>query len=217
MSLVANAWYHMALAVNTSGWLALVINGTEILVHELLWDPAPTQSPLTSSTDATAIGRGAPTWQNGGVHGKQIQDACFEVDELRFWTECRTVSDIVENMHTGCRVLAAAVTGQTLVACYSFDEPGDGGLDDFFPDAGSPHRSWCVNMDDRGELRLDSEDVSHDWSSIEMWGYCSSKPRLPGAGFHYSEVAIEATNAHRLEGTAAVLQHYPGCGDVPLR
>ena len=50
-----------------------------------------------------------------------------------------------------------------------------------------------------------------------MWGYCASKPRLPGAGFDYSEAAMEEAAARRLEGTADVLVHYPGCGDVPLR
>jgi hypothetical protein len=71
-------------------------------------------------------------------------------------------------------------------------------------------------MDDAGELRLD-DLTSYDWSAIDMWGYCASKPRLPGVGFDYSEAAMEEAAARRLEGTADVLVHYPGCGDVPLR
>jgi len=49
-----------------------------------------------------------------------------------------------------------------------------------------------------------------------MWGYCTLKPRLPGVGYDYIESAMEAANAHRLQGTVAVLQHYPGCGEIPL-
>jgi hypothetical protein len=73
-----------------------------------------------------------------------------------------------------------------------------------------------VNIDDGGKLRLDDGDHP-SWSANDMWGHCSSKPRLPGAGFDYSESAMEEAVARRLEDTAAVLEHYPGCGDVPLR
>ena len=50
-----------------------------------------------------------------------------------------------------------------------------------------------------------------------MWGYCASKPRLPGAGYDYNESDMEAANARRLAGTVAVLEYYPACGDLPLR
>jgi len=46
--------------------------------------------------------------------------------------------------------------------------------------------------------------------------FCLLKPRLPDAGYAYSEAAIEDANAHQLAGTVAVLQHYPGCKDFPL-
>ena len=71
-------------------------------------------------------------------------------------------------------------------------------------------------MDDGGKLRLDTSNT-YDWSANDMWGDCSSKPRLPGAGFDFNEATIEEAASRRLEGTAAVLEHYPGCGDVPLR
>ena len=74
-----------------------------------------------------------------------------------------------------------------------------------------------MNIDDDGELNLDGAYQEYDWSLNDMWGYCTSKPRLPGAGFDYDEAAMEKAAARRLESTAAVLSHYPGCGDVPLR
>jgi hypothetical protein len=225
--LVTNAWHHVALSVTASGSLSLVINGTQHLAQQLPWSPPPTQNPLTRGTDATAIGRGAPAWQNGGNFGQ----ACLEVDELRFWTVPRTVFDIANTMSTGCLTVASAAPAQ-LAACYSFDAAGDaaagGNIGPLFPDAsryqipastaahGPPHLPWCVNMDDGGQLRLDRENTL-DWSANDMWGHCSSKPRLPGAGFDYSEAAMEEAAARRLEGTAAVLELYPGCGDVPLR
>ena len=147
------------------------------------------------------------------------------MDELRFWTEARTASDIGATMTAGCQAVAAGAAGHALAACYSFDAAGGTSS---FTDAsqnqipaltaahGSPHKPWCVNMDDAGELRLDTS-IYYDWSENDMWGYCASKPRLPGAGFDYSEAAMEEAAARRLEGTADVLVHYPGCGDVPLR
>jgi hypothetical protein len=226
--LVAGAWHHVALSVTASGSLSLVINGTQQLAQQLPWSPLPSQNPLTRGTDATAIGRGAPVWQNGGNFGQ----ACLEVDELRFWTAPRTASDIASTMRAGCVAVASSAPAQ-LAACYSFDAAGDatggGNLGPFFPDAsqnqipastaahGPPHLPWCMNMDDGGKLKLDYGDF-FDWSDAnDMWGHCSSKPRLPGAGFDYSEAAMEEAAARRLEGTAAVLELYPGCGDVPLR
>ena len=222
--LVVDAWHHVALSMTASGSLSLIINGTHQLAQQLPWIPAPTHNPLTSGTHATAIGRGAPAWQNGN-----LGQACLEVDELRFWTESRKASDIVDTMNAGCQSVAVAASAR-LAACYSFDAVGnaDGGgkLGHFFPDAsqnqipaftaahGSTHLQWCVNMDDEGKLMLDSDSTP---STYNMWGYCTSAPRLPGAGFDYSEAAIEQAAAHRLENTAAVLEHYPGCGDVPLR
>ena len=226
--LVPNAWHHVALSVAASGHLSIVINGTQQLDQQLPWDPAPTQNPLTSGSDATSIGRGAPAWQGSGDFGK----ACLELDELRFWTVSRTASDTVETMNAGCLAVAANALPE-LAACYSFDAVGnankDGKLGHFFPDAsqnqipaftaahGSPHLPWCVNIDDDGELNLDGAYQEYDWSLNDMWGYCTSKPRLPGAGFDYDEAAMEKAAARRLESTAAVLSHYPGCGDVPLR
>jgi hypothetical protein len=180
--------------------LSLIINGTHQLAQQLPWIPAPTHNPLTSGTHATAIGRGAPAWQNGN-----LGQACLEVDELRFWTESRKASDIVDTMNAGCQSVAVAASAR-LAACYSFDAVGnaDGGgkLGHFFPDAsqnqipaftaahGSTHLPWCVNMDDAGKLRLDTS-ITYDWSANDMWGYCTSKPRLPGAGFVFHEAAIE--------------------------
>ena len=219
--LTGDVWHHIALSVTASGYLSLVINGTQQLTQQLPWDPAPVQNLLTRGTDTTAIGRGAPTWQDGG----DFAHACLEVDELRFWTKARTASDISDTMNVGCQSVAAAAAGHALTACYSFDAAGSTSS---FVDAsqnqipaltaahGSPHKPWCVNMDDAGELRLDLS-TSYDWSENAMWGYCASKPRLPGAGVDYSEAAMEEAAARRLEGTADVLVHYPGCGDVPLR
>jgi hypothetical protein len=227
--LVASAWHHVALSVTASGSLMIVINGTQQLAQQLPWSPPPAQNLLTRGTDATAIGRGAPAWQNGGNFGQ----ACLEVDELRFWTAPRMASDIANTMRLGCLAVASGSSAQQLAACYSFDaagnEDGDGNLAPFFPDAsqnkvpastaahGPLHLPWCVNMDDGGKLRLDDDFTAFDWSANDMWGHCSSKPRLPGAGFDYSEAAMEEAAVRRLEGTASVLELYPGCGDVPLR
>jgi len=225
--LADNAWHHIALSVKETGRLSLIINGTQQLDQILTWDPTPTQSPLTRGKDATAIGRGAPVWQNGGDFGH----ACIVVDELRFWTASRTASDVSNDMYMGCQAVAATAAGHTLAACYSFDKTrvvdGGGESGNFFPDAsqnqisafianGSSHLPWCVNVDDGGDLKVGPSPVV-DWSANKMWGFCTSKPFLPGAGFDYSEAAIEVAAARRLEGTAAVLELYPGCGDVPLR
>jgi len=74
-----------------------------------------------------------------------------------------------------------------------------------------------MNMDDDGELSLDISTETYDRSGTKMWGYCTSKPRLPGAGYAYNEAVMEAANAHRLAGTVTVLELYPGCGDLQLR
>ena len=234
--LAVNVWHHIALSATANGSLSFVINGTQQLA-QLTWDPVPTQSPLTSGTDdSTAIGRGAPTWQKGGDFGY----AGLEVDELRFWNEARTVSEIASVMHMGCQDIAAVDSGQKLAACYSFDAKGatNGGENGaFFPDASknqipaftaapdAPYLPWCMNMDDDGEVRLEDQLDSgsgghynyYDWSENDMWGYCKTKPRLPGAGFDYDEAAMEEAAALRFEGTADVLENYPGCGEIILR
>jgi len=144
------------------------------------------------------------------------------------------VKNISAHVFEGCPSFAEA--NAQLAACYHFDEVATyAGLHNVFADASSnhipdvaaahssPYLLWCVNVDDEGQLRLDNMiypayDARYlDWSATKMWGYCASKPRLQGAGFDYSEAAMEAANAHRLAGTADVLAHYLGCSSVPLQ
>jgi len=225
IGLQAGVWHHISLTVSASGLAAILINGTQQNAHQLPWDPFPTQNMLSVGEHATAIGRGSPAWQDGG----DFLYACIAVDELRFWTSERSTANIISNMYVGCHSLDVGNATAQLAACYDFDIVSSAaGFDDFFADASpnnipavaaahsSPYLPWCVNLDDGGELKLDDSE-SYDWSAKEMWGYCSSKPRLPGAGYAYTESAMEAVNAHRLAGTVAVLEHYPGCGDFPLR
>jgi len=207
-----------------------LINGTQQHADELPWDTLPTLNALSAGKHATAIGRGSPAWQDGGEFANfdvgYYDDACIAVDELRFWTSERSATQVSSNMYLGCIDLVDA--SAQLAGCYSFDQVSNAvGLEDSFADAspnqipafaaarGSPYQPWCVNEDDDGKLKLDIDMTSY--GSPEMWGYCTLKPRLPGAGYDYSETAMEAANAHRLAGTVAVLQHYPGCGKIPLQ
>lgn len=170
-SLQANFWHHLSLTVSKRGLAALWVNGTQQHAHQLLWDPLPSQNAMLVGTHATAIGRGSPAWQDGGDFGY----ACLAVDELRFWTSERSAINISSSMYASC----AAIADGQLAACYNFDQVSSAaGLDDFFADSspnkissvvaahGSPYRPWCVNIDDDGQLKLDTEKTASPGKSI---------------------------------------------------
>jgi hypothetical protein len=226
IGLQAGFWHHLSFMVSASELSALLVKGTDLYSYQLIWDHFPTQNPLSVGVHATAIGRGSPDWQDGGDFGYGY--ACMAVDKLRFWSSWRSETNISSNMYARCQGLEDP-TAQ-LAACYAFDHVSSVAGLDVFEDAspnhipalaaahGSPYLPWCVNVDDGGNLKLDTEAIeSYDWSTTEMWGYCTSKPRLPGAGYAYSEAVMEAANAHRLAGSVTVLERYAGCGDSPLR
>jgi len=232
-ALKAGEWNHIALTVSGSGLSSMFVNGTQSncigCESQLPLGDLPAQSPLVAGDFASGIGHGAPDWQNGGDFGNA---ECLELDELRLWAAPRTPSDISLNVYTGCGDLSDP--NKWLAACYSFDETsasdeGLEGLKDYFPDSspnaipafvarhGSPYLPWCLNMDDEGALKLDS---SLGAELPQMWGYCTIKPRLPGAGFDYIETTMEVAARHRAEAIllrdASVLRYYPGCADVPM-
>ena len=170
-SLQANFWHHISLTVSTTGLAALWVNGTQQHAHQLLWDPVPSQNAMSVGIHSTSIGRGSPAWQNGGDFGY----ACLAVDELRFWTSERSATNISSSMYSRC----ASIADGQLAACYNFDEVSSAaGLDDFFADSspnkissavaahGSPYRPWCVNIDDDGQLKLNTEEVASPGTSI---------------------------------------------------
>ena len=219
-SMSIGAWHHVAVSIRSSGLAELIINGSLFSTSQLPLDASPPgPNGFFGGTHDTAIGQGSPDWQEGGVQG--LGGSCVAVDELRVWTRARSEENISAHMHVGCTGLSRSNDG--LVACYSFDEFESDEFPDSSPNGlhahavehGWPYRQWCVNMDDGGELRLDRDD-NVDWSSTPMWGYCASKPRLPGAGFDYDEGEMQLASDRLDLGTAAVLEHYPGCGDIPL-
>jgi len=163
IGLQPESWHHISCTVSATGLAVLFVNGTQQQpALQLLWDPLPTQNPLSFGEHATAIGRGSPAWQDGGDVGY----GCMAVDELRFWTSERSATNISSNMYVGCLDLANATS--QLAACYDFDQSSNSaGFVDKFADAspnhisafaaahGSPHLPWCVNVDDNGGLELD--------------------------------------------------------------
>ena len=229
--LESGVWYHVAYIVSPVGMVTLFVNGTLNGTQQqpenlTAWSGTPSKSPLTSGGFATALGRGAPAWQDGGGFGY----SCVALDEIRLWSRARAAANISADLLVGCASLGAnAANAAALTACYSFDMMQSSATGPFFPDSSTnsipayaaPHGSrfqpTCVNVDDGGELQLlDKVDDGYEWSATQMWGYCTSKPRLPGAGFDYREQDMQVAAAHSLEGTAGVLGLYPGCGVVPM-
>jgi len=180
IGLQPESWHHISCTVSATGLAALFVNGTQ--QHpalQLLWDPLPTQNPLSFGEHATAIGRGSPAWQDGGDVGY----GCMAVDELRFWTSERSETNILSNMYVGC--LDLVNTTAQLAACYDFDQiKSAAGFVDKFEDAssnhisafaaahGSPHLPWCVNVDDNGGLELDTLTTATQGNPLKSLLWC---------------------------------------------
>ena len=231
-SKIVGAWQHVAVTISEDGLATTFVNGELFQRDQLQWELSPAQSPVLSGRHSTAIGHGAPDWQEEGVFG--LGNSTVLIDELRFWTTDRSAANISQSMLAGCLDLTGS--SPQLAACYSFDEAFTSDAHDrkeFFADTSqsaipafvashsSPYLPWCENIDDDGVLKMDDEwrNLGGGWyDTAKFWGYCSSnKPRLPGAGFDYDEAAMEEAARSRLKGTAAVLKSYPGCGDLPLQ
>jgi len=198
--LQVGVWHHIAWAIAPRGTYTLFVNGTQERAEELPLDPNSTKSALVSGRFDLALGRGAPDWQDGGDFGY----GCIAIDELRIWTSERSSMDIMSNVFSGCVV---EDTRALLAVCYGFDEVSSSETGDFFAEvsqnsslglfaaAGASYLPWCVNVDDEGELRLDSSTTTDLWSGTKMWGQCISKPRLPGAGFNYIETEMQLADS----------------------
>ena len=225
-------FHHLAWTLSSSDVATLFINGTQQHAQTIERSNQPWRQPLTGGNFATALGRGAPAWQNGGDFGY----ACLALDEVRLWAGVRSQVDIQTSILEPCPELVLDPSA-ALLACYNFDELKSSEAGVHFPDNsnnsipvfiaehGFKFQPSCVNIDDGGSMALDHNQAGYsydtgnaiDWSRTNMWGYCTKKARLPGAGFDYSEAELEMAAAHRSAGTAAVLVHYPGCGSVPIR
>ena len=225
-------FHHLAWTLSSSDVATLFINGTQQHAQTIERSKQPWRQPLTGGNFATALGRGAPAWQNGGDFGY----ACLALDEVRLWAGVRSQVDIQTSILEPCPELVLDPSA-ALLACYNFDELKSSEAGVHFPDNsnnsipvfiaehGFKFQPSCVNIDDGGSMALDHNQAGYsydtgnaiDWSRTNMWGYCTKKARLPGAGFDYSEAELEMAAAHRSAGTAAVLVHYPGCGSVPIR
>ena len=224
-------FHHMAWTLTSSGVATLFINGTQQQAG-VIQEGDQERRPLKDDGFPTAIGRGAPAWQDGG----EIGYPCVALDEMRIWTGVRSEAELSAGMLVECGNLPHDQNA-SLLACYGFDTTqtsGAGTSGPFFPDKsrnsipafvakrGPWFRPHCVNVDDEGAMALDSNTSPEnnnfiDWTENRMWGYCTSKLRLPGLGLDYSESDIEMAVIHSSSDTAAILDLYPGCGSVPMR
>ena len=106
----------------------------------------------------------------------------------------------MSSMSSGCIVKDARAL---LAVCCIFDEVSSSETVDFFaevvqnyshgllPASGALYLQWCVNVDDQGELRLDTSTTTDLWSDTKIWGQFISKPRQPGVGFNYIETEMK--------------------------
>jgi predicted outer membrane repeat protein len=205
-------WQHIAVSVGSSGLTSLYVNGN------LAWagavDYHPEQEPPFSGEWGTAIGRGAPSWQDGGDMGYFKGS----IDLVRVWRSVQTAPEVVSNMQQPCS------DAPFVAVCFDFDDGIEGqnphfadasgsGISAFTAAGGSPHLPWCANVDDDG---LAYHFITE--SMVPMWGFCApdDKPRLPGSGSGYNITEMEAAVMQLSSASVAVLTEYPGCGTVPL-
>ena len=231
--LAADTWYHLAVSIGPNGFGRMYLDQTEMWSDQLDWN-LDVEAPFDGEY-GTAIGRRSADWQDtyfddgsraSSFEAHEQDDEGFfygAIDELRVWKSARTPQELQEGKDWSCSYWLG---DQRLVSCFSFDLTVSQGK--YFPDeatendaaayarpapGGTPHLPFCVNVDDDGRMYHDDHAVP---TTLESWGFCSDKPRLPGAGYDYDLIEMQLA-AHRQEmGTAAVLKHYPGCGEISL-
>jgi hypothetical protein len=74
---------------------------------------------------------------------------------------------------------------------------------------------WCMTRNDGGNLLLDylGPPQAYDLS----WGFCTSKARLPGAGFDYEPKILDLFRTTLEEiSNEFQLRNLPGCSNIPL-
>ena len=196
VGLPVGVWHHIAWIIAPRGTYALFVNGTHECADDFPFEPNSTKSALISGRLDLALGRGAPDWQDRVDFGY----CCIAIDDLRIWISERSSTDIMSNMSSGCII---EDTRALLAVYYIFDEVSSSETVDFFaevsqnyspgllPASGASYLPWCVNVDDQGELRLDTSTTTDLWSDTKIWGQFISKPRQPGVGFNYIETEMK--------------------------
>ena len=240
----AELWHHLALTIepalgnNSGSLLHVYLDGMVSFIHVLTWDPAHA-APFAGEF-GVAIGRGAPHWQPAerefpresldyptrkarssmSLMGRNLGQFNGSIDEVRVWRTRRSSLEINASKELTCSDL-----NHDLVACYSFDHTSDG--DTHFEDESarglvtaqsasglSPHLPWCISRQDEGQVHLTSLNATA-WIPAS-WGFCSNKPRLPGAGYVYDVKQMQDLAAGLGSASQALLLDYPGCGHLPL-
>jgi len=234
VQLTADMWQHLAVSISADGFGRLYVNQAEVWSMQLDWNPE--LAPPFDGEYGTAIGRRSADWQdtyndNGNLASSypvhQHDDEGFFhglIDELRVWKSTRSISLLEDGKDWSCSYWP---DDPNLVSCFNFDQtisqnryiPDQATVDDAasyaHPAPGNtPHLPFCVNIDNEGLLYNDDE-AGH--ATVEDWGFCSEdKPRLPGAAYNYNIDDMQLASERREQGTAAVLKHYRGCGEVSL-
>ena len=142
------------------------------------------------------------------------------IDELVVLDHFVSGNEVMSLMQTPCSkvphsVLCFAFDRATISANGSWLDAGSGMPADAISVSQDRFMPSCTTRNDGGELVLDYISNEHPYGS--SWGFCTSKARLPGAGFEYDAETLELlTKTFEVDSEEFPLKNLPGCSNFPL-
>ena len=134
---------------------------------------------------------------------------------------------VVDRIMLGSLEVPCSAVPETIL-CYSFDKAtvmangsfhdlGSGQPSNAVPVSQDRFLPWCITMNDDGELVID-DFLPEQPYGVLSWGFCTSKARLPGAGYDYDAEMLSSLLSDELEigFDEFRLKNLPGCSNTPL-
>jgi hypothetical protein len=214
--LITSSWHYVSAVVKTINEstfsASIYVNGTLIAgpVYSFLKDSS---GLAFAGQTGIALGRNYPMSAPFGYF-------MGLVDELIVMDQSISGTDVMSIMKISCFNVPQTVL------CFSFDRSTlskNGSILDI--GSGLPSHAvavsqdkflpWCITRNDGGNLLLDISSNLHPYGL--SWGFCTSKARLPGAGFEYDSNTLDALKGTFEEVTNEFhLKNLSGCSNIPL-
>jgi hypothetical protein len=214
--LITNSWHYVSAVVRTMNEsifsASVYVNGT-LFAGPVYSRLKGTSGFAFAGQSGIAIGRSYPMSAPFGYFNGYM-------DELVVMDRIILGSDLTLIMKSSCSEVPQTVL------CFSFDSATvstNGSITDL--SSGFPTHAvtvsqdrflpWCITRSDGGNLVLNYGGLNEPYE--RSWGFCTTKPRLPGSGFDY-----EANTFELLSGTLGgisddyQLKNLTACSNIPV-
>ena len=168
----------------------------------------------------------APVGQDGIALGRRYPMSP-PFGYFKGWIDELVVMDRnVSRVEMAAMMKATCSQMQHTVLCFSFDKVtvsrngsfldlGSGLPSNAVPVSQDRFQPWCYTRNDGGELVLDY--IVNEEPYGASWGFCTTKPRLPGLGFNYNQDEMYSLiNTFNFAPQEFHLGNFPGCANTPL-